>query len=134
MGKGTDNMQKTITCKIHDLTKVKERILQSEYDEYQQICREVQEWINNDYPDTQKPYRLFKTPTRYSATVWGAIRSTTKRFTNLNEQPLYLRNDVFKITENPNKISKHWFSQPKPSMVASGSQSIYLKSTRHCYR
>ena len=105
-------MQKTITCKIHDLTKVKERVLQSEYGEFQHICKEVQEWRDNDYPDTDRPYFMFKTPTRYSATVWGAIRSIKKPFRNLNEQPLYLRNDVFKITENQTKISKHWLKLP----------------------
>lgn len=107
-------MQKTITCKIHDLTNFKEEVLRSEHAEYQEICEEVMEWKNNDYPDTNRPYKLFKTPIRYSATVWGAIFTVRKipQYTKLHEQPLYLRNDVFKIEEQPTKISKHWLKLP----------------------
>jgi putative transposase len=106
-------VRKVIRCKIHDLTKVKEQILSEEYSDYQNMCREVSQCVDNDYmPD--KPYFMFKRPNRYSATVWGAIQSIGKKaqFANIREQPLYLRNDVFKITEKPTKISRHWLRLP----------------------
>lgn len=104
---------KTIKCKIHNLTKIKEQILNDEYNEYQKLCREVSDCVDNDYmPD--KPYFMFKTPDRYSATVWGAIQSVGKKrqFDKIGKQPLYLRNDVFKVVENQTKISKHWLKLP----------------------
>lgn len=107
-------VSKTIKCKIHNLTNIKEQILNNEYKEYQKICKEVSDCVNNDYfPDT-KPYFMFKTPNRYSATVWGAIQTikNKKQFDKIREQPLYLRNDVFDVSEKQTKISKHWLRLP----------------------
>jgi len=104
---------KTIKCKIHDLTNIKEGILNDEYNDYQKLCQEVSGCVDNDYmPD--RPYFLFKTPNRYSATVWGAIQSikNKKQFDRIKEQPLYLRNDVFKVIEKQTTISKHWLRLP----------------------
>jgi putative transposase len=106
-------VKKVVQCKIHNLTNIKEQILSDEYNDYQNLCQEVSQCVDNDYiPD--KPYFLFKRPDRYSATVWGAIQSITKKpqFANTKEQPLYLRNDVFKITEKQTTISKHWLRLP----------------------
>ena len=105
---------KTIKCKIHNLTNIKEQILNNEYAEYQRICKEVSDCVDNDYFPDSKPYFMFKSPKRYSATVWGAIQTirNKKQFEQLREQPLYLRNDVFTVTENQTKISKHWLRLP----------------------
>jgi len=104
---------KTIKCKIHDMTNVKEEILNHEYNEYQKICQEVSETVDNDFMPN-KPYFLFKAKDRYSASVWGAIQTIRKKkqFTTIGEQSLYLRNDVFKIVKNQTTISKHWLRLP----------------------
>jgi putative transposase len=105
--------QKIIKCKIHNLTNIKEQILTAEYDEYQKICQEVSKTINNDYLP-EKPFKMFKNEKRYSRFVSGAIRTmkNKKQFDKINEQPLYLVNDCFKIIKNPNKISKYWLRFP----------------------
>ena len=104
---------KTIKCKIHNLTKIKEQILTDEYDDYQDLCREVSECVDNDYLPN-RPYSLFKKPYRYSATVSCAIKSikNKRQFDSIKEQPLYLRNDVFAVVEKDTKISKHWLKLP----------------------
>lgn len=104
---------KAIKCKIHNLTNIKEQILNDEYSDYQKLCQEVSDYVDNDYlPD--RPYFMFKTPDRYSATVWGAIQSikSKRQFDRIKEQPLYLRNDVFKVIKKQTKISKHWLRLP----------------------
>jgi putative transposase len=106
-------IKKVVQCKIHNLTNIKEQILNTEYDDYQNLCQEVSQCIDNDYlPD--KPYFMFKRPNRYSATVWGAIQSVSKKkqFGDIGKQPLYLRNDVFSVKENKTTISKYWLKLP----------------------
>ncbi len=109
------NMQvaKTVKCKIHSLTNIKEQILSHEYNNYQKLCQEVSACVDNNYL-SDRPYSLFKTANRYSATVWGAIQSikNKRQFDRIGEQPLYLRNDVFAVVENQTKISKHWLKLP----------------------
>lgn len=106
-------LRKTIRAKIHSLTGIKNEILRREYDKFQDICQEVSLAVDWDFlPD--KPYKLFSNPERYSSYVWGAIRtiSRKKQFTKIGEQPLYLRNDTFKVVENENSIAKHWLKLP----------------------
>jgi len=106
-------LRKTIKAKIHHLTGIKKEILLREYDRFQEICREVSDAVDWDFlPD--KPYNMFKAPDRYSSYVWGAIRTISKKkqFAKIGKQPLYLRNDTFKIVENENRIAKHWLRLP----------------------
>jgi putative transposase len=107
------NIKKIIKCKIHNLTNIKEQILTAEYNEYQNICQEVFETINNDYLP-EKPFKMFKNEKRYKSFVSIAIRKmiNRKQFENLNEQPLYLTNEKLKIIKNPTKISKYWLRLP----------------------
>ena len=103
-------IQKTIKCKIHKLTNIKEQVLQSECDDYQTICQGIQECVDNDI---EPEWVWFKTKERHCSYLSGAKRTVTKQFTNLKDhQPLYLRNDVFDIEEQPTKISKHWLRLP----------------------
>ncbi len=104
---------KTVRCKIHSLTGIKEQILSDEYNDYQTLCKEVSDCVDNDCMP-QLPYFTFKKPHRYSATVWGAIRSIEKKrqFDNIKEQPLHLRNDVFTVVEKQTEVSKHWLRLP----------------------
>jgi putative transposase len=101
--------EKTICCKIHNLTNIKEQILTDEYNDYQTICQEIQECINNDIePD----WKWFKTEERHCSYLSGAKQSIVIPFVELNEQPMYLRNDCFKIEKNSTKFSKFWLSLP----------------------
>lgn len=104
---------KAIKCKIHSLTNIKEQILNDEYSDYQKLCQEVSDCVDNDYMH-DRPFKLFKNKDRYGAYVWGAIQSIKikKQFAIIKEQPLYLRNDAFKIVEKQTKISKHWLRLP----------------------
>jgi len=106
-------IKKTIKCKIHNLTNIKKQTLIAEYNEYQNICQEVSETINNDYLP-ERPFKIFKNKKRHKSFVNGAIRTikNKKQFQNLNEQPLYLVNDSFKIIKNQTKISKYWLKLP----------------------
>lgn len=106
-------LRKTIKAKIHNLTGIKKGILQKEYDKFQEICQEVSLAVDWDFlPD--KPYKLFWKPDRYSSYIWGAIRTVSrkKQFAKIKEQPLYLRNDTFKVVENDNEIAKYWLKLP----------------------
>lgn len=113
-------LRKTIRAKITNLTNIKGEILQREYDRYQEICQEVVKAIEKN-PLPKKPYWLFKKPDRFSSYVWGAIRTVKnikrrKPRAKIREQPLYLRNDTFKIVENKNKIANHWLKLPTKEM------------------
>jgi len=108
-----NNIQKTIKCKIHNLTNIKEQILTDEYNEYQNICEEVSETINNDCLP-ERPFKMFKNEKRHKSFVNGAIKTikNKRQFENLKTQPVYLKNDSFDIIKNKNKISKHWLKLP----------------------
>jgi putative transposase len=102
-------IKKTIKCKIHNLTNIKEQILTTEYNDYQIICNQIQQCVNNDI---EPKWKWFKTKTRHCSYLSGARKSIKEQHRNLNKQPVYLRNDCFNIIENKNKISKYWFKLP----------------------
>lgn len=106
-------IKKIIKCKIQNLTNIKKQILTAEYNEYQNICQEVSETINNDCLP-ERPFKIFKNKKRHKSFVNGAIRTikNKRQFENLNEQPLYLKNDSFRIIKNITKISKYWLQFP----------------------
>jgi putative transposase len=102
-------IQKTIKCKIHSLTGTKEQIISDEYSDYQRIYKGIQECVNND---VEPNWTWFKTPNRHTCYLSGAKRTVSKQFINNNEQPMYLRNDLFNVVKNETKISKFWFRLP----------------------
>jgi putative transposase len=102
-------IKKTMRCKIYNLTNIKEKILNDEYDDYQILCKQIQDCINNDM---EPKWAWFKTDHRHCSYLSGAKRMITEQFHELGEQPLYLRNDVFCINKNNNKMSKYWFNLP----------------------
>jgi transposase len=101
--------QISVTGKVIGLTKIKESILEQEYDRFNNICRQVQECRNND---TEPQYSWFKNKDTYCQQVTSAIRIIKGQFRELSEQPLYLRNDVSRIEQKDNKLAKYWLKIP----------------------
>jgi putative transposase len=109
--KAGDNMRQQIavTGKIVGLTKVKESMLQSEYDSFNNICQQVQECRNNDI---EPKYAWFKKDNIYCSTVTNAFYIIKGQFREISDQPLYLRNDVSRIEIKDNKFAKFWLKIP----------------------
>jgi putative transposase len=109
--KAGENMRQqiTVTGKIVGLTKIKEAILQEEYDRFNDICQQVQECRNND---TEPKYAWFKDKYTHACYVSDTIKSVRMQFSNLSEQPLYLRNDVSRIEKKETKFAKYWLKIP----------------------
>lgn len=101
--------QISVTGKIVGLTKIKESILEQEYDNFNNICQQVQECRNNDI---EPKYTWFKNKDTYCQQVTSAIRVIKRQFHELSEQPLYLRNDVSRIEKKDNKFAKYWLKIP----------------------
>jgi putative transposase len=101
--------QIAITGKIVGLTKVKETILQNEYDSFNNICHQVQECRNNDI---EPKYTWFKKDNIHCSTVTNAFYIIKGQFRNISEQPLYLRNDVSRIEKKDTKFAKYWLKIP----------------------
>lgn len=101
--------QITVTGKIVGLTKVKESILEREYDRFNRICQQVQECRNNDI---EPKYSWFKNKDTYCSTVTNAFYTIKGQFRDLSEQPLYLRNDVSRIEKKDTKMAKYWLKIP----------------------
>jgi putative transposase len=95
--------------KIVGLTKTKEAMLQNEYEKFNNICQQVQQCRNNDI---EPQYSWFKDKNTYCQHVTSAIRIIKSQFSDLSEQPLYLRNDVSRIEKKDTKISKYWLKIP----------------------
>ena len=66
---GMMQVSKTIKCKLHSLTNIKEQILTDEYDDYQAICQNIQECVDNDI---EPKWTWFKTPKRHTCYLSGA--------------------------------------------------------------
>jgi putative transposase len=101
--------QITVIGKVVGLTNIKEAILQKEYYNFNNICQQVQECRNNDI---EPQYLWFKNKNTYCQQVTSAIRTITKPFVALQEQPLYLRNDVSRLEKQPTKEYKYWLKIP----------------------
>jgi putative transposase len=99
----------TVTGKIVGLTKVKEAILQSEYDSFNNICQQVQECRNNDI---EPQYSWFKKKNIHCSSVTNAFYTLREQFRKLSEQPLYLRNDVSRLEKRDTKLAKYWLRIP----------------------
>lgn len=101
--------QTTIIGKIEGLTKIKEAILEQEYNMFNNICQQVQECRNNDI---EPQYVWFKDKKTYCSTVTNAFYIIREPFCKTRDQPLYLRNDVSRLEERETKISKYWLKIP----------------------
>jgi putative transposase len=101
--------QTAIIGKIVGLTNAKEYILEQEYNNFNNICHQIQECVDNDI---EHNYFWFKDKNIHSSYVAQARRIITKQFCDLNEQPLYLRNDVSRIEKRDTKIAKYWLKIP----------------------
>jgi putative transposase len=101
--------QIAVTGKIVGLTRIKEDMLQGEYDRFNNICQKVQDCRNND---TEPQYSWFKDNNTHASYVSQAFRTIKGQFRELLEQPLYLRNDVSRIEKKDTKIAKYWLKIP----------------------
>jgi putative transposase len=101
--------QISVTGKIVGLTNIKEAILQREYDNFNNICQQVQDCRNNDI---EPQYSWFKNKDTYCQQVTSAVRIIKEQFINRKEQPLYLRNDVSRIEKKDTKFAKYWLKIP----------------------
>jgi len=102
--------QITIIGKIEGLSKIKENILQTEYNRFNVICQQVQQCVNNDI---EPQYFWFKDKNTHASFVAEALMSIKKPFIKLNNQPLYLRKDVSRLEkQNENKKYKYWLKIP----------------------
>jgi putative transposase len=99
----------TLTGKVVGLTNIKESILQSEYNSFNNICQQIQECRNNDI---EPQYSWFKNKDIHCYQVSQAIRIINEPFIKLQEQPLYLRNDLFRIEKQSTKEFKYWLKIP----------------------
>jgi putative transposase len=95
--------------KIEGLTKIKEAILEQEYNRFNQICKQVQECRNND---VEPQWKWFKDKNTHCSYISVAIMSFKIPFIKLNNQPLYLRNDASRLEQRETKISKYWLKVP----------------------
>jgi putative transposase len=105
----TMKQQMSVIGKIVGLTNIKEAILSQEYDRFNNICQQVQQCRNNDI---EPKYIWFKNKNTHACYSSDAIRIIKEPFVNLNEQPLYLRNDLFRIEKQPTKEFKYWLKVP----------------------
>lgn len=101
--------QISVTGKIVGLTNIKEAILEQEYNRFNNICQQIQKCRNNDI---EPQYSWFKNKDTYCQQVTSAMRIIRKPFVNLQEQPLYLRNDVSRIEKQLTKEYKYWLKIP----------------------
>jgi len=100
-----------IIGKIKGLTKIKESVLQGEYDRFNNICKQVQECRNNDI---EPEWKWFKDKNTHATFISEAIMSIKKPFVNLNDRPLYLRKDsgISRLEKQNTKISNYWLRIP----------------------
>jgi putative transposase len=101
--------QLAVTGKIIGLTKIKESILEQEYNRFNNICQQVQQCRDNDI---DPKYAWFKDKNTHACYASDAIRCVKWQFSDLSEQPLYLRNDVSRIEKRDTKLSKFWLKIP----------------------
>jgi transposase len=101
--------QITIIGKMEGLTNIKQSILEQEYNRFNNICQQVQQCRDNDI---EPQYSWFKDKDTPAYQVSQAIQTIKEPFVFLKEQPLYLRNDLFRIEKQPTKEFKYWLKIP----------------------